>query len=113
LALVPTENTFALFDDSFLNYWRSEREKKQIKSRGIWSKFIDTPLQSQNLQELRVFPKDLMFPSTVVIYDNKVAVFSSPREQFAFVIESDEYAQTMKALFEQLWKRCRSNNRNL
>src|SRR3989344_3783592 len=33
LALVPTENTFSLFDDSFMYYWRNEQEKKQIKSR--------------------------------------------------------------------------------
>lgn len=113
LALVPIENVFTLFEESFLQYWASEREKRQIKSRGVWSKSMDTMLKNQKLQQLRISPKDFVFPSTIVIYDNRVAVFSSPQEQFAFVVESDEYAQTMRALFEQLWKQCRRNSTSL
>jgi hypothetical protein len=43
------------------------------------------------------------FSSTVIMFDNKIALISSMKEQSAILIESDEFTQLFGALFEGLW----------
>ena len=42
----------------------------------------------------------------LIIY-RKVATFSTKQPFFAFVVESEEYAETMKILHKQLWDKSR------
>ena len=52
---------------------------------------------------MRYSPDTIKIPSTIGIWDNKVAVISSKKEGFGFVIESQDYADSMHELYELLW----------
>ncbi len=61
------------------------------------------PGVKEELRQVRFAPKNFIFPLTMLIYDNKVTVMSSRRENFGLIIESHEFMQTQRALFEVLW----------
>ena len=62
------------------------------------------PSRAADLRELRHAPAGLAFAMTMYLYDNKVSLVSSRRENFGMLVESDEYAALMDALFELLWQ---------
>jgi len=47
-------------------------------------------------------PKGIDFNNTIVVYDNKVAIISSKKESYGFIVESDELAGTMMTLIKML-----------
>jgi hypothetical protein len=71
-------------------------EPKEVKP--IWKESVE------ELRTLRFAPDGFIFPLTMYIYDNKVSLMSSRRENFGLIIESREFMQTQKAMFEVLWQ---------
>lgn len=61
------------------------------------------PESPEELRELRFCPDSFVFSMTTYIYDEKVALISSSRENFALTIESPEFAAMQGNLFEALW----------
>lgn len=55
------------------------------------------------LRQIRYAPDSFDLPMTMYLYDNKVVVFSTKHENFGMMIESKEFCETQKALFEILW----------
>lgn len=102
-AMVSIENVLSLIDKEFIKYWMQERQNRKIVSKTIWSKYEAGLLADSELQELKIAPKSLNLTSTVLIYDNKVAIFPSSRDLSAFVIENEAFAITQKSLFEEIW----------
>ncbi len=51
----------------------------------------------------RVLPKSIVFTVTVWIYDNKIAYFSSEKEGYAMIIESEEFTTMHRAMFDYFW----------
>ncbi|EKD58879.1 MAG: transcriptional regulator, TrmB [uncultured bacterium] len=66
-------------------------------------KYQDSTTFKKTLRDVRFSPKDMNIPNAIGIYDNKVAILSSRKEGFGFIIESDDYAQSMKELYKLLW----------
>lgn len=64
------------------------------------------PQSPADLREVRFASPDFVFSMTSYIYDNKVAIISSRRENFAMTIESEEFAVMQRNLFEALWASC-------
>jgi sugar-specific transcriptional regulator TrmB len=62
------------------------------------------PTSAAQLRELRYAPEGLVFSMTTYIYDNKVSLISSRRENFGMIIESEEFAAMQTHLFEVLWQ---------
>jgi len=61
------------------------------------------------LREVRYLPPKFQFnQSLIAIYDNTVGIFSSEKELFALIIESKEFSQAMKTLFDIAWATARS-----
>ena len=92
----------------YLDGWIKRRIKKNIFSKAIRikEKEIKNELYTNEekfLREVKFAPSGINITQTVVIYDNKVAVISSKKECVGLLIESEEYFQTMKALFEIFW----------
>jgi len=57
------------------------------------------------LREVRYAPPRLGSPMGVAIFDTgKVGFFSSKKESFKFLVESQECCLLMQMLFESLWK---------
>lgn len=65
---------------------------------GIW------PSSHKAIREVHYAPEGMIFPMTFIIYDKKVAVISSKLENFGMVIDSAEFYQMIKAMFEVLWQ---------
>lgn len=78
----------------FLKVLRS-REKEV---GNIW------PTRAADLRELRYTPPGLVFTMTTYVYDQKVSVISSRRENFGMIIESQEFAKMQENLFMVLWQ---------
>lgn len=55
-------------------------------------------------RETRLTPKEYQFPSTEIIFGDKIAMFSTREENIIVVIESKDFADTHRAYFEMLWK---------
>jgi sugar-specific transcriptional regulator TrmB len=78
-------------------------EEKEVKE--IWP---ETPEEKRTL---RYAQHTFVFPLTMFIYNNKVSLLSSKRENFGLIIESKEFMETQKALFDVLWSAGRSAER--
>ncbi|MBU0647013.1 helix-turn-helix domain-containing protein [Patescibacteria group bacterium] len=55
-------------------------------------------------RETRFTPKEFQFPSSEIIFGDKIAMFSTLEENIILVIKSKDFAETHKAYFEMLWK---------
>jgi len=89
-----------------LNYIK-ERAKKNIFTRVISEDSVQArerqKVDKEELRELRIVPKEkFLFRNEIDILDDWVAV-TSYKELVALVIESKEFAQTMKNIFELSW----------
>lgn len=54
-------------------------------------------------REVRFAPKNFHFSMAMYLYDNKVALLSSKKENFGMIIESKEFTYNQLALFKVLW----------
>jgi len=60
--------------------------------------------ERKQLRDVRFAPKDMYLPYTIFIYGQKVAFISTGSSDFGLVVESQGLADTMRGLFEALWK---------
>lgn len=85
----------------------AERLKRGIHLRVLRSRSKDTeriwPSTAEDLRELRYAPDDAVLGVTQYVYDDKVAIISSKRENYGLVIESEDFAKLQHVLFETLW----------
>ncbi len=70
-------------------------------------KYLDPLTYEKTLRDVRFTPKEINFSNTIAIYDNKVAVISTRKEGFGFVVESADYAQSMMVFYDLLWNICK------
>lgn len=93
--------------DDFMKGHIRRRIEAGLKLRVVRSpsEEIDDSWQTteKELREVRFSPQGVPFTMTSYIYDDKVAYISSRRENFALLIQSQEFAGLQKALFETLW----------
>lgn len=54
-------------------------------------------------RQIRYAPENLAFPMTMFLSDDKLVLLSSKEENFALLIESREYLEMQKKLFELVW----------
>lgn len=57
----------------------------------------------REMRKLRYAPDGMVLSMTQYIYDNKVAMISSSKEDYGLIIESEEFAKMQNTLFEMLW----------
>lgn len=85
----------------------AERVSRGITLQVLRSRSKDTeriwPSGQAELRELRYAPDSVVLGITQYVYDDKVAIISSKRENYGLVIESEDYARLQAALFETLW----------
>lgn len=62
------------------------------------------------LREVRYLPEAIKFDPLIIIYDHTVAIISSVKESYALVIESLEFSQAMKILFDIVWSTAKTLN---
>lgn len=94
----------------FARYFVEERAKRGIVSRALRKELVytDDPIfadPKKYLREVKDAPKDISFKTTIIIYDQKVAFLTSDQENFGTLIESEDYASTLRDWFDHIWKR--------
>lgn len=102
---------FDQFQD-VLDEWTRNLSRKDFKTRGLMnyseidSGYVKKIRQSQNPNhQNRFLPKGSAFLSNDnAIYGQKLAIFFTKKERFAIVIESQEIADSYRALFDLAWK---------
>ncbi|BBX64376.1 hypothetical protein MSAS_35500 [Mycobacterium saskatchewanense] len=61
------------------------------------------PSSDEDYRRTRYVPAEYVFTMTMIIGDAAVAMISSKRESFALVVESVEFVEMQRNLFEVLW----------
>lgn len=83
------------------------RVKKKIKLKSLYFKDKDSlELQinsKKNLREVKFLPKNYYFPSSMLIFQDKIALISSEKELVSIVIQSADLAEMEKQKFNLLW----------
>jgi hypothetical protein len=46
----------------------------------------------------------VFYAAMIMIYDNRVAMISTQKENFGFILESKEFSSTLRSWFEFMWK---------
>ncbi len=86
----------------------AERVSLGIQLRVLRSRERDIeriwPSTEKDLRELRYAPDTVTLGITQYLYDDKVAIISSKREDYGLLIESEDYARLQTSLFETLWQ---------
>lgn len=108
LSIAKIETFSAFAGEDFLVEILARKVKLGFSSRAINE---DSPmaqrLRSEDIKEnreTRLAPKDFQFPSTEIIFGDKIAMFSTRKENVIVVIESKDFSETHRAYFEMIWK---------
>ena len=92
----------------FIDDWIKRRVAKGVQSISIRMQEteIEHPLygnQPGNLRTVRYAPEGFKMPYTIFIYGKKVAYIARKKDLFGFIVESEDLAKSMKALFDVVW----------
>ena len=95
--------------DYDVNSYIPNRVKKHIFFRGLYfqSDIPETITKRNHLKELReirLLPETYKHHTSMLIYGNKVAIFSMKKDLITVIIESEEIVQSERNKFDLLWK---------
>lgn len=90
--------------------YMEKRVKKRISAFDIHPKSDD--MYDENFgkeserwkRKVRYLPPSIFSVSMIMIYDDKVAMVSTKKENFGFIIESKEFSNALRSQFELLWQ---------
>lgn len=71
-------------------------EQKEVE--GTW------PASKKELRELHLAPPGMIFAMTMYLYDDKVALIGTQKENFGLIIHSKDLFDMQSNLFETLWQ---------
>lgn len=102
-------------DAHFITEWSKERVSRGIHFQSLRnspsdnkiSKIEDGILIGEDekwLREIRYLPSEIIPENTIVLWNKNVAILSTKKENYSLVIESKGYFDTMKQIFDYLWK---------
>ncbi|MDP2669307.1 MAG: helix-turn-helix domain-containing protein [bacterium] len=93
--------------DYDMHYYVPTRVKRRIALRGLYfEQEVSEDIKKRNdaeLREIRYLPKKYDYKTSMLIYGDKVAIFSSKKELFTVIIESKDIAETERNKFDLIW----------
>jgi sugar-specific transcriptional regulator TrmB len=108
LSIAKLETFIEFGGEDFFEEILTKKIKLKFKSKAIHE---NSPLaqkffanEARHNRETKLTPKEFAFPSTEIIWDNKIAMFSTEQENIILVIESHDFSQTHRTYFEMLWQ---------
>lgn len=108
LGILSMEDLYKIPGKDFMDYYVKERVGAEIKLRVIRSQAKEIeetwPSSGKENRELRYASEEMIFPMTIYLYDNKVGLIGTQKENFGMIIESSDFYQTMKNLFDVMWQ---------
>ncbi|MFH0817520.1 MAG: helix-turn-helix domain-containing protein [Candidatus Micrarchaeota archaeon] len=91
----------------FLNRHHQRRERQRIRVKMMLSEKLRPTLgadrASNKYVELKYLPQGLILSETILIYNDKAFTIVWGKEPVVFLLESKEYADSMRMFFELLW----------
>lgn len=112
LGFATFEGIYKLFPKSAVDIYIKKRVAKRIKEKLIIPS--DEYAQNHSADNKKEFRETIMIPkskfsisSEINIYQNKVAITSLGEEKVAVIIESQQMADTQRAIFNLLWSSLR------
>ncbi|MFA6410288.1 MAG: helix-turn-helix domain-containing protein [Candidatus Buchananbacteria bacterium] len=108
LSISRIETFVKFIGEDFLDEIQKKKSTMGISSRAINenSKLAVKMYEADKKynRETRLAPKGFEFPSSEIIFGDKIAMFSTREENIIMVIESKDFAQTHRVYFEMMWK---------
>lgn len=107
--IAPTKNFLREYDKEYAKRYLNARKNYGITARTLWE-FLPgaRELTEEEIQERnpRFMPVEMQgkFRSMMIIFDNKIAIFSSFEKLSAILITSTELSQMFGGIFESLWE---------
>lgn len=107
-SIAPRDNFFWQVGQVFSQQYIDERVRRKITTRNLWEQPLKPEIMTRSykgVSQVRILPEVMhgAFRSTLFLYDNKVMMISSLKNGHVLLVESEEYYQTMKAMYEGLW----------
>jgi len=98
-----------LLGKEFINYYVTKRVEKDIVSHTLRLKSgeIQDPFYKQHKKqkrEVRYLPSEIELGSSIIIFDDKVALITTKKENLGILLCSKDYSKTFKSWFEFIWK---------
>ncbi len=108
--LLNMKECLSVIDNDFLSDWIKKRVKLGIKSQMIETgpTFPLDPkkfgVNDEALRNKRYFPGSMPIPGEIIAYaPNKVTFISTKKDDFSFIVNSEEFYKTVKVMFDTLW----------
>jgi HTH-type transcriptional regulator, sugar sensing transcriptional regulator len=107
--IAPVNNFLRQYDEEYAGYYMKARKMYGITSRTLWEhKPGARKLSVQEVRDRnpRFMPKSMQgrFKTMMIIFDDKVAIFSPLDTLSAILITSKETAEMFRALFDGVWE---------
>jgi sugar-specific transcriptional regulator TrmB len=94
--------------DYDLKHYVPTRLKNNISIKSLYFKSqvpddIKERLHSDELREMKYLPEKYLYQASMLIYGNKVAIFSSKKELITVIVESEQIAESERQKFDLIW----------
>ncbi|HRY82270.1 MAG TPA: helix-turn-helix domain-containing protein [Candidatus Moranbacteria bacterium] len=107
------KNIVKLLGEDFFKDFQKQRIKQNIYLKVIWpaehldilKKYAFLKPSYELKRDARIAPKNINFSLSYTIYKNTVRFISSKKENYGFLIESEEMADMMKKQFDIIWEK--------
>jgi len=111
-AFWPIRDMLNVLGDKLFIELHRERIQKKIHLQVVWPANQVVDIKKKTFlgvgkpfyREIRKAPKDINASMGYWIYGNKVLFISSKKENFGFIVESNEFSRLMKSQFDLLWQ---------
>lgn len=115
-AFWPVKKILKLLTPEFVEKFHTERVERNVKLKVIWAQGQIPEIKQypylkagpELKREVRLAPKDVDFSLGYVIYGNTVRFLSSSKENFGFLVVSQEMSEMMKKQFMVVWNASKS-----
>jgi hypothetical protein len=103
------KNLSAVFDEDYdREYYIPTRIERNVFLRML---IPETPAMieykgrdSEEQRETRFLKEELLLDNSIMLYDDKVIFFSDSEEKYALSMTSNSIAESMKKIFNKIWK---------
>ncbi|HEY1074620.1 MAG TPA: helix-turn-helix domain-containing protein [Patescibacteria group bacterium] len=95
--------------DYDINYYIPKRIHNRIRLKALYFKsdFNETNFMRDDgaeLRQIRFLPESFKYPTSLLIYGNKVAFFSTAKELITVIIESADLVESERKKFDLMWE---------
>jgi sugar-specific transcriptional regulator TrmB len=105
---LSSTNLEELLGQNFVDDFVEKRIEKKIMSLALRS-FEYKPerekgtTHAKQFREVRFVPENIIIKPYICVYDDKVAMISTKDEKLGFIVQSHEFAEAQKAIFDMIW----------